>query len=200
MAGVSAQDVKDLRTKTGAGMMDCKKALAEAGGDLEKAHALIRAKGKQIAEKRAGKETREGAVFSYIHPGSKVGVLLEIGCETDFVARTDKFQELGREISMQIAAMNPKYVTRDEIDRAEIEKEIVVYKAEAIKDGKPENIAEKIAQGRVDKMFAEMVLTEQAFVKGDKQSVKDIIEEVIAQLGEKIEIRRFNRFQVGAEG
>jgi elongation factor Ts len=199
MANITAAMVKELREKTGAGMMDCKAALQETGGDMDKAVDYLRKKGVAKAEKKSSRETKDGLVEAYIHPGGKLGVLVEVSCETDFVAKTDDFQELVRNIAMQIAATNPLAVSRDQIDPAVVEKEMEIYKAQAKESGKPDNIVEKIAQGRLEKFFAERVLEEQPFIKDDKKTVKEYVTEVIAKLGENISIRRFARFRIGDE-
>jgi elongation factor Ts len=199
MANITAAMVKELREKTGAGMMDCKAALQETGGDMEKAVDYLRKKGVAKAEKKSSRETKDGLVEAYIHPGGKLGVLVEVSCETDFVAKTDDFQELVKNIAMQIAATNPLAVSRDQIDPAVVEKEMEIYKAQAKESGKPDNIVEKIAQGRLEKFYAERVLEEQPFIKDDKKTVKEYVTEVIAKLGENISIRRFARFRIGDE-
>ena len=199
MANITAAMVKELREKTGAGMMDCKAALQETGGDMDKAVDYLRKKGVAKAEKKSSRETKDGLVEAYIHPGGKLGVLVEVSCETDFVAKTDDFQELVRNIAMQIAATNPLAVSRDQIDPAVVEKEMEIYKAQAKESGKPDNIVEKIAQGRLEKFYAERVLEEQPFIKDDKKTVKEYVTEVIAKLGENISIRRFARFRIGDE-
>jgi elongation factor Ts len=199
MANITAAMVKELREKTGAGMMDCKAALQETGGDMDKAVDYLRKKGVAKAEKKSSRETKDGLVEAYIHPGGKLGVLVEVSCETDFVAKTDDFQELVRNIAMQIAATNPLAVSRDQIDPAVVAKEMEIYKAQAKESGKPDNIVEKIAQGRLEKFYAERVLEEQPFIKDDKKTVKEYVTEVIAKLGENISIRRFARFRIGDE-
>ena len=199
MANITAAMVKELREKTGAGMMDCKAALQETGGDMDKAVDYLRKKGVAKAEKKSSRETKDGLVEAYIHPGGKLGVLVEVSCETDFVAKTDDFQELVKNIAMQIAATNPLAVSRDQIDPAVVEKEMEIYKAQAKESGKPDNIVEKIAQGRLEKFYAERVLEEQPFIKDDKKTVKEYVTEVIAKLGENISIRRFARFRIGDE-
>lgn len=198
MAEITAQAVNELRKRTQAGMMECKKALAETKGDIDKAADILRARGKLIMEKKADRATNEGGVFSYIHPGAKLGVMLELACETDFVARNEIFQELGKDLAMQVAATSPRYTTREQVPQEELDKEMQLHRTEAIASGKPEAVADKIAQGRMDKRFAEFVLLEQPFVKADKQTVRERIAEAVSKLGEKIEVRRFTRFQVGA--
>ncbi len=194
---ISAGQVKELREKTGAGMMDCKKALTEANGDMEKAIELLREKGLSAAAKKAGRIAAEGVVESYIHMGGKIGVLVEINCETDFVAKTDEFKELARDIAMQIAAYNPLFVSRDEVPADEIEKEKEIYKQQAINEGKPEQIAEKMVEGRLKNYYKEVCLLEQAFIKDGDKTVEALVNEKVAKIGEKISIRRFVRYQLG---
>ncbi|GEJ59526.1 translation elongation factor Ts [Anaeromyxobacter diazotrophicus] len=197
MAEISANAVKELREKTGAGMMDCKKALAEAGGDAAKAEELLRKKGLSAAAKKSGRVASEGAVASYIHMGGKIGVLVEVNCETDFVARTDGFQGLVKDLAMHIAAANPLYVRREEVPPEVIEKELEIARAQAREQKKPEAIVEKIAQGKVDKYFKEVALLEQPFVKDDKKTVQETITDAVAKIGENIQVRRFARFVLG---
>jgi len=197
MAEISANAVKELREKTGAGMMDCKKALAEAGGDAAKAEELLRKKGLSAAAKKAGRVASEGAVASYIHMGGKIGVLVEVNCETDFVARTDGFQALVKDIAMHIAAANPLYVKREDVPPEVVEKELDIARAQAREQKKPEPIIEKIAQGKVDKYYKDVVLLEQAFVKDDKRTMKEVITDAVAKIGENIQVRRFARFVLG---
>jgi elongation factor Ts len=189
--------VKELRSKTGAGIMDCKEALKENEGDLEQAAGWLRQKGISKAEKKSARETNEGKVGSYIHMGGRVGVLVEINCETDFVAKTDEFDGLVNDVAMQIAAMNPTYVSRDEVPQEVIDSELAGYKAAAMEDGKPENIAEKIAQGKVDKYFQSQCLMEQPYIKDDKKTINELLQETIARTGENMRIKRFSRFDLG---
>ncbi len=191
--------IKKLRAATGAGMMDVKKALEDAGWDEEKAIELLRERGAMKAAKKAGREAREGLVTSYIHHNQRLGVLLEINCETDFVARNEEFQKLARDIAMHIAMMAPKYVSKEEIPEEELKKELEIYKKAAIAEGKPEHIAEKIAEGRLKKYIQEVVLLEQPFVKDDKMTVGELIQQAIAKIGENIVVRRFCRFELGGE-
>jgi len=197
-AVVSASAVKELREKTGAGMMDCKKALAETGGDAAKAEELLRKKGLSRAQAKATRAATEGAVGSYIHMGGKIGVLVEVNCETDFVARTDAFQQLVKDISLQIAALNPSWVSREEVPADVVAKEIEIAKAQ-IKDGgkKPEAILEKIAQGKLEKFYEERCLVDQPFVKDDKKKVGEMLTDAVAKIGENIKVRRFARFVLG---
>jgi elongation factor Ts len=191
MAEISATAVKELREKTGAGMMDCKKALTESGGDFGKAEDFLRTKGLASAAKKAGRLASEGAVGSYVHMGGKIGVLVEVNSETDFVARTEPFQALVKDIAMHIAASAPQYVRREEVPADVIAKEMEIAKAQAREQKKPEAIIEKIAQGKVDKFFKEVCLLEQPFVKDDKKSVQ------VGRIGENVQIRRFSRFVLG---
>lgn len=196
---VSASDVKKLREMTGVGMMDCKKALIETGGDVEKAVEFLRKKGMASAQKREGRETKEGTITAYIHPGSRLGVLLELNCETDFVAKTDDFQNLARDIAMQIAAANPHAVNREDIPAETIEKEKEIYREQMKDQKKPEQVIEKIIQGKIDKYFQEVVLMEQAFVKDTNKTIKEYLLEMSAKLGEAMTVSRFVRFQLGEQ-
>lgn len=195
---ITSQMVKELRDKTNAGMMDCKRALGETEGDLEKAVDLLRQKGLAVAQKRADRATSEGVVECYIHAGSKLGVMVEVGCETDFVAKTDDFGAFARDIAMHIAASNPVAVTREEIPAELIARETEIYKAQALDSGKPENIVDKIVSGKIEKYIAEICLLDQKFVKNPDISVQDLLNELIAKMGENISIKRFARFQIGA--
>jgi elongation factor Ts len=194
---ITSQMVKELRDKTNAGMMDCKKALTETDGDMEKAIDLLRQKGLAVARKRADRATSQGVVESYIHAGAKLGVLVEVGCETDFVAKTDDFIAFARDVAMHIAASNPVAVTRDEVPAEMVEREREIYKAQAFESGKPENIVDKIVTGKIDKFLSEICLMEQKFVKNPDLSVQDLLNELIAKMGENISIKRFARFQIG---
>jgi elongation factor Ts len=194
---VDAKTVKVLRDKTGAGMMDCKKALAETGGDMEKAIIHLREKGIASASKKSGRATREGRVVSYIHPGDKLGVLLELSCETDFVAKGEQFIEFARDIAMHIAAADPSFLSKDEIPADVLEQERSIYRTQALNDGKPEKIVDKIVEGRVSKYAAEVCLLDQPFVKDDKIKISDFIKNGIATFGENISIARFVRFKLG---
>ena len=197
MAEITAKMVQELRERTSAGMMDCKKALTEAGGDMAKAEELLRNKGLSAAAKKAGRIASEGAVASYIHMGGKIGVLVEVNCETDFVARTEGFQTLVKDIAMQVAAAAPLYVRREEVPSAVIEKELEIARAQAKDQKKPEAIVEKIAVGKVEKYYKEFCLLEQPFVRDDKKSVADVVAEAVAKIGENIQVRRFARFVLG---
>ncbi len=197
MATITAAMVKELREKTGVGMMDCKKALTETDGDMEKAIEVLRKSGVAKAEKRAHREAKEGVVEAYIHPGSKLGVLVEVNCETDFVSNTDDFKAFARNVAMHVAATNPLAVKREEVDQSIIDKEIQIYTEQARQQGKPDHIIEKIAQGRVEKYYSEIVLMEQAYVKDPDKTIKDLLTETIAKVGENITIKRFARFRIG---
>jgi elongation factor Ts len=194
---ISANLVKNLRERTGAGMMDCKKALEESAGDVEKAIEFLRIRGLSKAAKKAGRETSEGLVVSYIHPGNRIGVLLEVNCETDFVARTDDFQNLVKNLAMHIAAAAPLGVTREDIPADLLAKEKEVFRAQALEEGKPAAVVDKIVQGRIDKFYAEAALMDQVYVKDNDKKVADLISEAIAKLGENIKVARFARFQLG---
>ena len=196
MSEVSATTVKELRAKTGAGIMDCREALAANNGNIEEAAGWLRQKGISKADKKASRETNEGRVGSYIHAGGRVGVLVEVNCETDFVAKTDEFQALVSGIAMQIAAMSPKYITREEVPQEVIDKEIAGYKAAAIEEGKKEQIAEKIATGKVDKYFKAQCLMEQPYIKDDTKTIEELLKETITKTGENMRIKRFARFDL----
>ncbi len=196
---ITSELVKELRDRTGVGMMDCKKALVETGGDVEKAIQHLREKGLAAAAKRAGRETKEGSIFSYIHPGAKLGVLVEVDCETDFVARTDDFLELGKNLAMQVAASAPLTVTREELPEDVIEREREIFKKQALSSGKPENVVDKIVEGKLEKFYHEVCLLEQPFVKNDDENIEDLLKATIAKLGENIVIKRFARFQLGED-
>ncbi len=197
MTTVSAVEVKKLRDLTGAGMMDCKSALVETNGDIDKAVEYLRKKGIASAQKREGREVKEGVITAYVHPGSRLGVLVELNCETDFVAKTEDFQKLAKDIAMQIAATNPVAINREDIPKETIEKELDIYRTQVQNQNKPENVVEKIIQGKLEKYYQEVVLTEQNFVKDPNKTVKEYLLEVSGKLGEHISIRRFVRFQLG---
>ena len=199
MAEISAKAVMQLRKQTGLGMMDCKKALQESDGDVDKAVEYLRKQGMAAVEKRAGRDATDGLIISYIHPGSRLGVLVEVNCETDFVARTDDFQQFGRDVAMHIAAAQPLAVDRDGIDAEVIEREKGIFLEQAKNEGKPENIAEKIVHGRVEKFYQENCLMEQAFVKNPDQTIEQLITDLTAKIGEKIGVRRFSCFRLGEE-
>lgn len=194
---ITAADVKDLRERTGAGMMDCKKALMECDGNMEKAIDFLREKGLAAAAKKAGRIAAEGIVDSYIHMGGRVGVLVEVNCETDFVAKTDDFKALVHDIAMHIAAANPTFVRREEVPTDNLDKEREVLRAQALNEGKPEKIVDKMVEGRIEKYYKEVCLMEQPYVKDPDKTVKDLIAEATAKIGEKLTIRRFARFERG---
>jgi elongation factor Ts len=197
MSQIKATDVKDLRERTGAGMMDCKKALQETGGDIDAAVEYLRKKGAAASEKRVSKEAREGVVEAYIHHSRNVGVLVELNCETDFVARTDDFRELAKDLTMHIAAADPISVAREDVPAETVEKEREIFLAQVKEEGKPDHIADKIVDGKLRKFFEESTLLEQKFVKNPDISVSDRIQETQAKLGEKIAVGRFVRFKIG---
>lgn len=197
MSTISADSVQKLRAKTGAGMMDCKKALAESNGDMDVAIDILRKKGAATAAKRADKEANQGVVESYIHAGGRIGVLVELNCETDFVAKTAEFKQLAHDIAMQIAAMNPAVVSREQVKESTVEKELEIYKTQAQNEGKQANVAEKVATGRLEKFYQESVLMEQSFIKDSGKTIKDLVEEQVAKVGEKIQVRRFIRYHLG---
>ncbi len=196
MAKVSAAMVKELRERTQAGMLDCKNALSETDGDMEKAVEYLRKKGLSKAAKKAGRIATEGAVYSYIH-GGRVGVLVEVNCETDFVAKTEDFTGFCHEIALQIAAMNPQAVTREDMDTTKVEAERAILREKAINEGKPEKIVDKIVDGQINKFFSEQVLMEQKYVKDDKKTIEDVQRELIAKIGENVKVRRFVRYELG---
>ena len=197
MAEISAALVKELRERTGAGMMDCKKALGEVGGDLEKAIDFLREKGLAAAAKKAGRVTAEGLVESYIHGGGRIGVLVEVNCETDFVAKTDEFKALVRDIAMQIAASKPEYVRREEVPQETIAKEKEILAAQAANEGKPQKIIEKMVEGRIEKYYKEVCLLEQPFIKDPDKTVGQLLTESVSKIGENISVRRFVRYELG---
>ena len=196
---ITSQMVKELRDKTNAGMMDCKKALEETGGEMEKAIDLLRQKGLAVAQKRAGRSTSEGVVQTYIHAGGKLGVMVEVNCETDFVAKTDDFLNFAKDVAMHVAAMNPLAVKREDISEDVVAREAAIYKKQAMDSGKPENIAEKMVAGKLDKFYSEVSLMEQKFVKNPDLSIQDLLNDLIAKMGENITVKRFVRFQVGTD-
>ncbi len=200
MSTISAQQVKELREKTGSGLMECKKALQEANGDLEEAVTILRKKGQAAAEKKSGRSTSEGAVGSYIHTGGRVGVLIEVNCETDFVANTDEFKELVRDLAMQVAAASPalpRWVRRDEVPTDALDKERDILKSQAEAAGKPPNVVEKIVEGKLSKFYSENVLMEQPYIKNPDQTVDEYLKSKVAVLKENIQVRRFVRFERG---
>ncbi len=197
MTNIPAQLVKELRERTGAGFSDCRAALVEANGDLEKAVDVLRKKGQAAAQKKAQREATDGVVGSYIHAGDKIGVLVEVNCETDFVARTEDFRRLCHEIAMHIAALDPRFVRREEVTPEILEREREIYSAQARASGKPENIIEKIVSGKMEKFYEETCLYEQHFIKDEQHTIRELIDQMIAKVGEKIQVRRFVRFKVG---
>jgi elongation factor Ts len=194
---VSASLVKELREKTGAGMMDCKKALAETSGDMQKAIDYLRQKGLAAAAKKADRAATDGAVGAYIHAGGKIGALVEINCETDFVARTTEFQTLLKDLAMQVAAASPRFVRREEIPVGELDREREIYRQQALDSGKPEKIVDKIVEGKLERFYSEVCLVEQAFIKDPDKKVSDVVNDAVARLGENIQVRRFTRYHLG---
>lgn len=199
MAQIDAKMVQQLRSRTGMGMMDCKKALQEAEGDMEKAIELLRKKGAKVAEKRADKEAAEGIVTTYVHAGNKIGVLIEINCETDFVASTDDLKQFANDVCLQIAASAPKYIRPEDVDEAYLEKEKQFLKEHLKEQGKPEQMLDQIVQGKVEKIYKDICLLKQPFVKNEELTVEEVLHELMTKLGEKIQIRRFARYEVGEE-
>lgn len=196
---ITTKMVKDLRDKTQAGMMDCKKALEKTEGDMEKAIDLLRQKGLAVAAKRANRATSEGVIATYIHAGGKLGVMVELGCETDFVAKNDDFREFAKDIAMHIAAANPIAITREEVSAAVVAREKDIFVQQALESGKPQAIAEKMVTGKIEKFLAEVALLEQKFVKNPDRSIQDLLNDLIGKMGENISIKKFARFQVGVE-
>jgi elongation factor Ts len=196
---ITSEVVKKLRDKTGVGMMDCKKALSETNGDFEKAVEILRKKGIDVANKRSGRQASQGTVAAYIHMGGKIGVLVEVNCESDFVAKSDDFNNFVKDVSMQVAAASPDWVTRDEVPQNVLDKEKEILKEQALKTGKPEKVIEKIVEGKLSKFYSERCLMDQPFVKDQDKTVKQLLEELMAKTGEKCLVRRFVRYQVGEE-
>ena len=197
MAEITAQMVKELRERTGAGMMECKSALTEAKGDLPAAEVILRKRGVAAAAKKASRATRQGLVSSYIHPGAQLGVLVEVDCESDFVARTDDFKQLAHDLAMQVAAADPKYLRREDIPAKVLEQEKEIQKARVMAEGKPANVAEKIVEGRLSKFYEEVCLYDQQFIKDGTMTVGQLVASVIAKTGENINVARFQRFKIG---
>lgn len=189
--------VKELREKTGAGLLDCQKALGEAQGDVEHALRVLREKGLAKAAKKGSRAATDGAIGSYVHPGAKIGVLIEVNCETDFVARTDEFQQLVRDLAMQVAASSPRYVRREDVPESELDSERAIYRVQAEQSGKPAQVIERIVSGQVERYYKDVCLLEQAFIKQSDRSVKDVVQEAVTRLGENVTVRRFARFQLG---
>lgn len=194
---ISAEMVKQLREKTGAGIMDCKRALQESDGDFDLATEWLRKKGMASAQKRAGRETKEGVIDAYIHPGNRIGVMIEVNCETDFVARNADFRQFVRNMAMQVAAANPMVVTREEIPPEVVERELHIYKEQAKATGKPDHILDRIAQGKMEKFYQEVCLMEQTYIRDPEKTVETILTDLRAKIGENINIKRFVRFQLG---
>ena len=194
---ITSQMVKELRDKTNAGMMDCKKALTDTAGDMEKAVDLLRQKGLAVAAKRAGRETKEGVVEAYIHAGGKLGVMVEVGCETDFVAKTDDFKAFAKAVAMHIAAMSPVAICREEVPADILQREKDIFVNQALESGKPEQIVEKMVGGKIEKYLGEVCLLEQKYVRNPDLTVQDLLNELVAKMGENISIKQFSRFQIG---
>ena len=194
---ISMELIKDLRQRTGAGVVDCKVALHEAQGDMDKAIEHLRRKGLATAAKKAGRIATDGLVSSYIHAGGKIGVLVEVNCETDFVAKTEDFQSFVKNMAMQIAAANPQYVRREEVSQTVLDKEKEIYRAQALESKKPEKVIDKIVEGKLERFYSEVCLLEQTYVKDGELTIKDVLDALIAKIGENIQIRRFARFQLG---
>lgn len=197
MAEITLDLIQELREKTGVGMMDCKKALTEANGDFEKAIDILRKKGANVAAKRSGNETNNGLITAYIHPGSRLGVLLEISCETDFSANTESLKNFANDICMQIAATNPVSIDRSEVPAALVEKEKSIFREQLEKSGKPSSVVEKIVEGKIEKFYETACLLDQSYIKNDKIKIKDYLNELVAKINENIKIKRFTRFQIG---
>lgn len=198
MAKIDLSLIQELRTRTGLGMMDCRKALEETNGDMDKAIEILRKKGAAVAAKRSDKETAQGIVHAYIHPGSQLGVLVEINCETDFVARTQDMQTFAKDLCMHIAAIKPLYLSSADVDPKFLEHERAIFKEQLASSGKPEKILEQIIEGKVKKLYSDICLLHQPFVKNDQLTIEDAVKELIAKTGENIKIRRFSRFEIGA--
>lgn len=198
MAKIDVKLIQDLRDRTGLGMLDCKNALVETEGDVEKAVELLRKKGAAVALKRSGKETAQGIVYAYIHPGDQVGVLLELNCETDFVAQNEQVKQLARDLGMHIAALKPLYVSPEEVDPKFLEHEKDILKAQLADSGKPEKIINQILEGKLQKLYSEVCLLDQQFVKNDQMTVRQVLEDLMAKTGESIKVRRFARYEIGA--
>jgi elongation factor Ts len=199
-AEIKPEHVKELREKTGAGVMDCKQALTASGGNLEKAIDYLRKKGAATAEKRADRITNQGLVEAYIHAGGRIGAMVEVNCETDFVAKTDDFRALARDLAMQIAAMSPRYIAREDVARETIDHELEIYRTQARNEKKPEQMVERIANGKLEKYYQEVCLLEQTFIRDSGKTVKDLILDLTAKTGEKVTVRRFRRFHLGENG
>ena len=199
MPEIGAKQVKELRDRSGAGFMECKKALIEADGDMAAAEVALRKRGIAIAQKKSGRAANEGVIGSYIHAGAKLGVLVEVNCESDFVARTEQFQQLVKDIAMQIAAADPQYITREQVPEGVVAKERQIQRDRALQEGKPERVVDRIVDGRLGKFFEEIVLVDQPFVKESSTTVGDLVQAAVVKLGENVSIRRFQRFKVGED-
>lgn len=199
MPEIGAKQVKELRDRSGAGFMECKKALIEADGDMAAAEVALRKRGIAIAQKKSGRAANEGVIGSYIHAGAKLGVLVEVNCESDFVARTEQFQQLVKDIAMQIAAADPQYITREQVPEDVVAKERQIQRDRALQEGKPERVVDRIVDGRMGKFFEEIVLVDQPFVKESSTTVGDLVQAAVVKLGENVSIRRFQRFKVGED-
>lgn len=197
MAKISMEQIQELRERTGLGMLDCKKALEETNGDMEQALVILRKKGAKIAEKRSGNATSEGVIHAYIHPGSRVGVMIEINCETDFVACTDEIKQLANDLCMQIAALRAKYVSPENVDQEFLARERDIYKAEMSGSGKPEKIVDQIVEGKINKLLSEVCLIKQSFIKNDQLTIEDLLKDVMGKVGENVRIKRFARYELG---
>ena len=197
MADITTALIQKLRAQTGIGMMDCKKALVEAGGDVEKAVELLRKKGAKVAAKRAGQDTKNGTIAAYIHPGAQVGVMVELNCETDFSANSEPVAEFARNLCMHIAAANPLEIDEDAVDSSLIEKEKEIYRDQLVQEGKPAQVIDKIIEGKVRKYYSTMCLLKQNYIKNDKITIQDYLEELIAKIGESVKVKNFSRFQIG---
>ncbi len=197
MGKITAQMVKELRQATGAGILDCRKALEAAEGDFDKAVDYLREKGLAKAAKKMAREAKDGLIAAYIHGGGRIGVLVEVNCETDFVARTDEFKNLVNEIALQIAAMAPRYISRDQVPEEVIEHEKTLYRSQALEEGKPEKVIDRIVAGRLEKFYKEVCLMEQSYIRDDEKTMEDLIKEAIARIGENIVVRRFARYELG---
>ncbi|MGQ0793494.1 MAG: translation elongation factor Ts [Deltaproteobacteria bacterium] len=197
MAEITAQMVKEIRDRTSAPFLDCKKALEETAGDFEKAVDILRIKGLAKVAKKAGRSTPEGVVTSYLHAGGKIGVMVEVNCETDFVARNEEFQRFAKEVAMQIAASNPKYISREEVSETVLAKEKEIMKAQVIESGKPEKVADKIVEGKIEKFYEDMCLLDQVYIRDTKLKIRDLLNDLVAKIGENIVVRRFSRYQLG---
>jgi len=196
---ISAQMVKQLRDKTGIGMMDCKRALEETDGDMDRAVEWLRKKGKASAQRRSDRATKEGVIFAYVHPGDKLGVLVEVNCETDFVARTDEFKQFAKDVAMQVAAMSPMVVRQEDLPEDVLDREKEIYRTQALNEGKPEKVVDRIVEGRLGRFYQEACLLDQPFVKDSERTIRDVQTELIAKIGENITIRRFARFRLGGD-